>query len=139
MKDDQKDGISPRLRRISRVLGQRPTTDVRSFMETASAQREAETELYALIESDPQLSAIMTRFRATRQTLEKTYRRLCSLGAAQWVRGHWVAASALAFGPTLAFVLSNAEQEGRDAWLDVAYRLVEYFEKGEVELSDSLR
>lgn len=43
-----------------------------------------------------------------------------------------MAASALAFGPTLAFVLSNAEQEGRDAWLGMAWRLVDYFEKGKV-------
>jgi len=66
-----------------RALGQGPTTDARKLLEMASRQREAEAELYALVEGDPTLAAIMTRFRATRPTLERVYRACVVRGAGQ--------------------------------------------------------
>ena len=96
-------------------------------------QQEAEGELIELVSNDPNLSKVMARHGASDEDLRQSYRKLCSFGAGQWTRGHYVAASALAFGPTLDFLLSRAkETPTQDLWMDTAYQLLVYFEQGQV-------
>jgi len=100
-----------------------------------AASEAAEQGLYALVEGDPSLGEIMRRYGATGQTLKKIYGTLRVMGAGQWVRGHWVPASALAFGPSLTFVLEstrNGQDRDEQLWTYVAFRLITYFERGEI-------
>jgi hypothetical protein len=125
------------LRQISRVLGRRVKPDIGAMARSFEEQARAEQRLVDLVESDAVLSTIATRFGATRETLLKCYRSLCVVGGAQWARGYWVPASALSFGPTLLFVLSatnGGREASRDVWMEVALRLIDYFENGEVGL-----
>jgi hypothetical protein len=125
---------STNLNRVSRILGGSYPMDAESLFD--SAKNAAEEELLDLIEADPALRAIMVRFGASRNNLQEAYQMLLKSGAGQWARGHWVAASALAFGPTLSYLLAstrNAQASGRDTWLPVAHRLVDYFERGKTE------
>jgi hypothetical protein len=97
----------------------------------------AREELYDLIEGNPALRQIMTRHDATRDVLESVYWGLMRAGAGQWARGHWVPASALAFGSTLDFVLTateNGKPSGRDTWDNVAIKVIDYFERGSVSM-----
>jgi len=50
--------------------------------------------------------------------------------AGQWVQGHFVLASTFVFVPTLTFLIGSI-REGRSL-TDLAFALVDYFEKGEV-------
>ncbi len=100
-----------------------------------SAQEVAEEELYDLIESDPELSEILSAYRADRDTLEHIYRQLLFCGAGQWVQGEYVPASALATPPTLDFILraqANPQFDQEDDWLFISSKLIEYFESGSV-------
>ena len=128
---------SLKLRRVSKVLGHRVGPRIGELARSFDEQPRAEQRLLELIESDPALSGIMAKFGATRETLLKCYRSLCVVGGGQWARGHWVPASALVFGPTLLFVLSATDcgrTASRDVWTEVALRLIDYFENGEVGL-----
>jgi hypothetical protein len=72
------------------------------------------------------------------QPILRLLRLLLASGAGQWVRGHWVAASALCYGFTLEFVLSSATagkaagRTPREIWTPIAFELVDYFAKGAV-------
>jgi hypothetical protein len=122
------------LRRISQVLGQPVSLSVEMLF--SDAKGNALRDLLDLILGDPTLFSLLQRYDASREDLQKFYHALLAAGAGQWVRGHWVPASALCYGFTLEFVLARAA-EGRAAgrtpreiWQDAAITLVEYFAKG---------
>jgi hypothetical protein len=107
--------------------------DVGSLLRGADERRNAEEELYDLVESNQHLRKIMARHGATRDVLRELYRKLQVTGAGQWAKGHYVSASALAFGATLEFLLTNTDNgklADRQAWQAVAIRMIDYFEAG---------
>ncbi len=110
-------------------------TDIESLIGQAAKEEQAMANLFELIESDPILNAILCAEGANKDDLKKCYTSLISCGAGQWAKGHWVAASALAFGTTLPFVLrqsNNGRLDRRDDWLEIAWGVLDYFEKGRV-------
>src|SRR5262249_1587331 len=121
---------SKRLRRISVKLdaGPPPADNLLQWMmHRANLAKEAEDELFALVEDDPVLSLIMQRQKANRETLRNVYHMLLTAGAGQWERGHWVPASALAFGSTLEYCLSISENADKNKWDEAAYQMLDYF------------
>ncbi len=119
---------SGRLRRISKVLGTETSFDdfVYSHGSEAGPKAQALSELFDLCEADPDLSQVLANYSADREQLKATYIALIANGAGQWVRGHYVAASAFAFVPTLEYVL-GAHSEG-ESLPEMAFKLVDYFE-----------
>lgn len=131
------------LKRISDALG--GTIDWQSENATKSAadmirasvagtgenkQEKALEELLDLCEQDKTLKGIMDANNATREDLKKIYHEIEDNGAGQWTRGHYVAASALAFGTTLDFCL-NAKDKGL-AEREIAFTLLDYYENNRV-------
>ena len=121
---------SGRLKRISKVLGAEADFDnfVFSLGSEAGPKAQALSELFDLCEADPDLSQVLTNYSADREQLKATYIALIANGAGQWVRGHYVAASAFAFVPTLEYVL-GAHPEG-ESLPEMAFKLFDYFELG---------
>ena len=121
---------SGRLKRISKVLGAEASVDnfVFSLGSEAGPKAQALSELFDLCEADPDLSQVLTNYSADREQLKATYIALIANGAGEWVRGHYVAASAFAFVPTLEYVL-GAHSEG-ESLPEMAFKLVDYFELG---------
>ena len=70
-----------------------------------------------------------------REKLKTAYGALILNGAGQWVKGHFVAASTLVFGPTLIFLINSLHRER--SLKEVAFILMVYFEKGQVGLVES--
>ena len=109
--------------------------DFKSGRKRQSESDSALEELLDLCESDSQVNSLLTRYGANRETLRRLYVVLLASGACYWARGHWVAASSLAFAPTLAFLLEQNWSGGlqdRAQQNAVALRLVRYFENGEM-------
>ncbi len=121
---------SGRLKRISKVLGAELSFDVSSLASEVGTKNQALSELFDLCEADPDLSQVLTDYSADRGQLEATYQALTANGAGQWARGHYVAASAFAFVPTLEYIL-GAHPEG-ESLPEMAFKLVDYFERGKV-------
>ena len=95
-----------KLRRISLILGQFATATavrkdfVKLMVERSAASdglARAKEQLFQLIEDDPDLQNIMRQYGASRNDLRTLYNAL-EENAGQWAKGHWIPASALAFG-----------------------------------------
>ena len=118
------------LRRISQDLG-RPL-DPGSFMQSLAARddprQRARDALYAYCEASPAVHAVMDDFGVTRTELDELYWQLMAVGAGQWARGHWVAASALGYPETLRYVLEG-RRRGREL-PDLTFAVGMYFERG---------
>ncbi len=121
-----------KLRRISRALGA-PSNSSRFIDELVSDKHSkkklALEDLLNLCESDRLLRQTMDEHRVDRETLREFYWLLMANGAGQWVGGHFVAASALAYGFPLLFLLENADTL---PWGRICVLLIEYFERNEV-------
>jgi hypothetical protein len=109
--------------------------DFKSGRKRQSESVSALEELLNLCEADSRVNSVLTRYGANRETLRGLYIVLLASGAGHWARGHWVAASSLAFAPTLAFLLEQNRTGGlqeRAQKNAVALRLIRYFENGEI-------
>lgn len=77
---------------------------------------------------------VIEKYSITETALKEKYEQLKLYGAGQYVRGHWIAASALVFQSTLEYLFDiRNEMSGRDEGEEIAYKLLEYFENGEMD------
>ncbi len=129
---------SGKIKRISRVLGKEL-----AYEEIAEKQEGGDSkkgtaleELLNICESDPELRQILLKYDTNREELRATYSELLASGAGQWTSdGHYVAASAFVFVPTLDYLLGSMRQG--QSIQDLALPLLYYFEMGKVGEVDS--
>ena len=121
---------SRRLRKVSAKLGQPfSMSGLLGSLGKDGEQQKALDELFAIVENDPALRTIMKRHNVARSELDDLFFKLKAAGAGQWTRGHYVATSVFAFGPTLDYLLRHRSTGN---WEGVAVRLMEYFANGEM-------
>ena len=60
-------------------------------------------KLFDLVEQTDALRAMLEKYDGTREDLADIHRRLCETGAGQYVKGNYVAVSALVFPLTLEY------------------------------------
>lgn len=122
-------GLPPKpLKRISQELGRQIDLS-ELYHEILSDRGRREQPLQKLLEYCEGQSAIrelMAEHKITRDDLEELYYDLLRAGAGQWVCGHWVAASAIAYPHTLRYLLDRQDVN----WTAVAYNLIIHFERG---------
>ena len=121
-----------KLRRISRVLGASFDTSrmVDELVSGKPSKKDrALDDLLDLCESDSFLRQTTEAEGADRETLRALYRMLMANGAGQWVGGHFVAVSGLAYEFPLLFLLQNS---GTLPWSRICILLIEYFERNDV-------
>ena len=124
-------GPPPRaLERISRELGRELSIEElsRDLANGSGRRARAEATLLDYCTAQPALQTLIQEYGADRTVLEQLYRSLCMAGAGQWLTGHYVAASALAYPHSLRFLLAH-----RNATLsheEQAFKIMEYFERG---------
>ncbi len=114
------------LSRIARTIGTLPFPRGRDLLDNLRAGREAVEKLFDLCESDPDVRVVMERYGATRESLSDLFQELSASGAGQWVRGHFVAAEAIARPDTLEFLLRERDL----SFVERASRMIRYFEQG---------
>jgi len=79
-------------------------------------------------ESDRNLQKVLAQFDISRKELREVFLLLVSVGAGQWVRGHYIAASAISYPHTLRYILSCLASE--EDILKAANRVIMHFERG---------
>lgn len=132
---------SRRLKKISSQLAKPLNRDILTMSKDIGEKEVILNQLIALCTEDELAVLVMSNVGATEQTLMNIYHKLRDCGAGQYVAGHYVAASSLAFLPTLTFLVYHFKEgefsiKGYDAYnsgLFVADRLITYFQKGEVD------
>ena len=122
--------------RKSRLLGRisRRQLQVEAQFEDGSYQpgRRDKTwdDVSKILKRDPYLSVVMDGWKVGPADVKELYKRLLGAGAGQVVNGHYVAASTLAFAPTLDYILEGVAEDR--SWREMAYRMITYFEQGEM-------
>lgn len=122
-------GLPPRsLQNISQLLGQ--PTDPNNLMEEilsgGGRRAAAENALLDYCEQQPAIKLLLKESKVSRHDLQELYYQLVAVGAGQWVGGHWVAASALAYPEALRYALGQRGKNMQKA----AFNLIMYFERG---------
>jgi|AVFP01.1.fsa_nt_gi hypothetical protein len=131
---------SSRLKKVSKKLSK--PLDTRDIFKIATQGNKKDKDLDELIdiaESDEYVKMVMNEYRADRQTLKDLYSKLTLVGAGQYAKGHYVAASCLVYPLTIKYLLEHFDGENfsingwddKNSTMHIAYRLIEYFEKGE--------
>ncbi len=134
---------SRRLKRISKKLSQ--PLDWKSMPDLLTGinrdtKEKAFDELYELGLNDEVVRHVLESRKVHKATLKKIYDLLVSNGAGQYVAGHYVAASCLVYPFPLMFLLDHFDGEKfeianyspKESGQYIAYRMIEYFRKGEV-------
>jgi hypothetical protein len=123
-----------RLKRISKILGR--VEDFEQFVGHVHWQEDgyerAIQNLLDLCETDKVLGQILRDYGVDRGSLWDLYTQLAANGAGQWVRGHYVAASALASEQTLTYCLE--ERRKGTPIRHIAFELVECFHRGDIKM-----
>lgn len=79
-----------------------------------------------LCENDENISNIMIQYKKNRNYLQDTYSKLCAMGLGQWINGHFLALSTLAYPEPLKFVI---ESENRKIpYQNIVSALFDYWE-----------
>jgi len=123
-----------RLRKISESLSF-PTRGLSKSVEHMLERKRqfdtAEENLLDFLESQDWMRDVSAEYGVDREKLRNLFHVLQAGGCGQWVRGHYVAASALATPQTLIYLLQY--EKSRTNLLDeVMLQLLDYFEKGKV-------
>src|SRR6266511_881522 len=126
-----------KLRSVSKRLGKSLLNgdfSIESMFAAGDAKDAALDDLLHLCESDRPVRHVIQQRGATREDLKELYHLLEAAGAGQWVGAHYVSASELAFGQTLDFALRKLTKPTgpKGDPREIAYRLIRYFEDGEV-------
>lgn len=99
-----------------------------------SSQPDAMDELLQICHNDVRVQAVISHFQVSDEQLREFYSILCLFGAGQSFGGHYVPASSLVYDYTLFFIVDNwpkNDATARDEMSYIAFRLIEYFRKGE--------
>jgi hypothetical protein len=95
----------------------------------SNGSTDALTALLDYCESQPVIEGVMNEFQVSRDDLRELYYDLLRSGAGQWVRGHYVAASALAYPEPLRYMLVRKRND-KSFTIETASNVIMYFEQG---------
>ena len=138
---------SKKLQKISRILGEE--FDFNEFLNASSEDREdrnlrdrikktSEEELIDLIVNDYNLSTVIKHYGVKREELMEIYKKLQRMGLGFWVKGHYVAASAIAYVRPLDYLLRNRDVFNDNADLNkiakVQVNLSRYFKNRKISI-----
>ncbi len=96
--------------------------------EKIEKKREQALEDYLdLCENDPSVKQVLSESKLTRNNLRDIYQALLSNGAGQWVKGHYVALSTIAYAQPLKLYLELTRDKGPN--MEVCVTMLDYWEK----------
>ena len=96
-----------------------------------SVRDNALEEYWDLCQGDKDISGLMQEYNIFRENLNDIYMKLINAGVGQWVKGHFVALSALAYGESFYYLLESQRrgQGGGEKFEKVAYDILLYFKE----------
>ncbi len=121
---------SIKLKKISKILGELTTLSVKDLIASSEKKEKAIDDLYALSKNFKYTKKRLIKHKIDKEKFKEIYSNLLRAGAGQWVKGHYVVASSLAFGSTLEYIPEELEGGEEGDWPEIAFNLIEYFEKG---------
>ena len=124
---------SSRLRELEMKIappGQTANDVVATFMQSlndGSSEKERNLEqFFDLCESDQEIKKVMQTEGLSRSDLKQIFMRLRAAGLGQWIKGHYVALSTIAYAEPLLYV-ARSQKRGTE-FMAVASNLLDYWE-----------
>lgn len=112
---------SSRLRKLQKIISPPGQTEadlldgfLKSLRTGSNKKTEALKEYLDLCQSDEGVAQILREYHLTKEDLEQIYSRLLANGLGQWIKGHYIALSTIAYyEPLLYFV--ESEKQGTES------------------------
>ena len=99
---------SKKVRRLQLVIAPRGPRDVVTDILGGTSARDAALKEYLdLCMADGGVARVMRKYNLTREDLMEFYERQCAAGLGQWVNGHFVALSTLAYPEPLQYLAES--------------------------------
>ncbi len=128
---------SKELHKLQLIIWPPEEADHEAYMETRirlgdsyeyeiKKRNEALEKFFELCKSDEGVKQAMDSYGATGETTKELYNKLIDAGAGQWIKGHFVALSVLAYFEPLSFCL-EALKKGSPDFTGVAWNMLEFF------------
>jgi|TARA_B100002003_G_scaffold235691_1_gene250979 hypothetical protein len=128
---------SKELQRLQLIIwppGEADIIDMTERLDVAKKKDEALEKFFELCKSDEGVKQAMDSYGATGETTKELYNKLIDAGAGQWIKGHFVALSALAYFEPLTFCL-EALKKGSPDFTEVAWNMLEFFKGNPLDRS----
>lgn len=91
-----------KLKKLSKILGESVNiTNLQDISSKLAKKDKALDDLYSLSKDFKYTNLRLEKHNIDKEKFKEIYRKLELLGAGQWIKGHYVAASSLVFGSTL--------------------------------------
>lgn len=116
---------SSRLAELQKTISP-PNQSIGDLVANAARRDQALEEFLDLCESDEGVQQVMKIEGLSRSDLKQMYVRLSAAGLGQWIKGHHVALSSIAYVEPLQYVF-RAQKHGV-AWMEVVSNLLAYWE-----------
>lgn len=124
---------SHKLQQMQNDLGNIPIPqDATSLMSWSEKREKLLNQYIDFCLTDLGVLKIVKDFEITKKDLKEIYNKLLSSGAGQWVRGHYVALSTLAYMQPLEYFLKAKRMHKSD--IEIMSNLIVYFEKRMVSI-----
>lgn len=116
---------SSRLRKLElRIAGTEQIT-AEYLLAGRTDSDQALAEFFDLCEADQYLKKLMEVERLTRADLEEVYWDLMKVGCGQWVKGHYVALSSIAYVEPLLYIVRSKRQT-KEQLQEIGINLLDY-------------
>jgi hypothetical protein len=128
---------SKELHRLQLIIwppGEADIMDMMERLDVIKKKDEALEKFFELCKSDEGVIQVMDSYGATEETIRELYNKLIDAGAGQWIKGHFVALSALAYFEPLSFCL-EALKRGSPDFTEVAWNMLEFFKGNPLDRS----
>ena len=103
-------------------------------LKIASGRDDTLEDFLDLCVEDANVAGVMKNYNLSRDSLKELYRQLRAVGLGQWVKGHFVALSTLAYYEPLLYAVESRRrvkenpEKAADAWIDEVSTLLDYWE-----------
>jgi|TARA_B100000315_G_scaffold119556_1_gene109520 hypothetical protein len=115
-------------------LGTLGPSGFEAMQESQKAKEKALQEYWGLCEADEGVAQLMKEHSLSRKNLNDLYMKLIKTGVGQWIKGHFVALSALAYYETFYYLLESQKRgrvDGED-FKEVAHDILCFF-RGDIK------
>jgi hypothetical protein len=128
-KPSEKSEKLSKLQNIICDLGSLEPSGFEAMQKSMKVKEDALEEYWDLCEADKSVAGLMQHYDLSRKDLKDVYLKMIDVGIGQWVKGHFVALSALAYREPFYYLMESEERgrwDGED-FKEVAVDILRYF------------
>jgi hypothetical protein len=131
--------LSKEFKQLSKTLGTFYSPNDPKFYSEIEKKKSAENRLFALVQSDPEITKILDKYSGGIELVQQIYITLIYVGAGQWAGSEYVPAAAIATPYTLNYLLMELSEKELpikrnpdNEIMQIVWNVLNYFKTGEL-------